>query len=298
MINDTAVIDIAPVAGVVGAVPNSTGTAPPMLSVPAGTVDCHHHIFDPRFPKPGKPMRAIGTVDDYALLKRRLGITKSVVVAPASYGDDNSCLLDALDRFGDDARGVAIVSADASRDTMKSLDARSVRGARFYLEKGTPPTPAALSNFSRHAADLGWHIEIMPSSGEALIAAEAMLKKLDCPVVIDHLGYTPQPDGVTHPALDAMKRLLDTGNAWVKLSGVYFTSKQGFPDYADVDELARALVRHRPDRMLWGTDWPHSGEATKPDDAKLLDQTARWTEDAATRATILAANPHALYWGH
>lgn len=279
-------------------VPNSTGTQPPVIDVPAGAVDCHHHIFDPRFPKAGKPMRAVGTVDDYRLLKRRLGISRSVVVAPNSYGMDNACLLDALDRFGQDARGVAILPADATLQTMRALDAGGVRGARFYLEKGTPPTADALAGFARRAADLDWHVEIMPSRGDALAASEAMLAGLACPVVIDHLGYTPQPDGTAHPAFDCMRRLLDAGHVWIKLSGVYFTSQAGFPDYDDVDTLAAALAAHRPDRMLWGTDWPHSGEAQKPDDALLLDQTARWIPDAGLRAAMLVSNPAAVYWNH
>ncbi len=292
------VVDQIAHSSVTGRVPNSSGTQAPTINVPAGAVDCHHHIFDPRFPKKGKPMRAIGTVYDYAMLKRRLGITRSVVVAPASYGTDNSCLLDALDCFGDDARGVAILPADASAEEMQYLDARRVRGARFYLEKGTPPAHDALQGFSCRAADIGWHVEIMPSRGDALVTAETMLGSLVCPVVIDHLGYTPQPDGITHPAFDTMRRLLDGGKTWIKLSGVYFTSRQGFPDYADVDQLAMALARLRPDRVLWGTDWPHSGETTKPDDARLLDQTARWLPDQTRREAMLVANPEALYWGH
>jgi D-galactarolactone isomerase len=279
---------------------NSTGTAAPEKEVPAGTVDCHHHIFDPRFPKPaGNSMRAIGTTDDYALVKRRLGIRRSVVVAAASYGTDNTCLLDALDRFGDEARGVAMVDAAATVAELKRLDDRRVRGARFYLEKGTRVADESLIAFSRTAADLDWHIEIQPSRGDALVAAMDLLTRLECPVVIDHLGYTPQPNGVGHPAADAMKRLLDTGRAWVKLSGVYFTSDDGYPDYGDVDELARDLTRHRPDRMVWGSDWPHSGaKGTKPDDSKLLDQTERWAPVPADRHAMLVDNPARLYWAH
>jgi D-galactarolactone isomerase len=280
--------------------PNSTGSASPKQSVPAGTADCHHHIFDPRFPKPaGKTMRAVGTVDDYKLLKRKLGITRSVVVAAASYGSDNACLLDALDRFGGDARGVAMVDAEASTSEMKALDALHVRGARFYLEKGARALDSTLIAFSHRAADMDWHIEIQPSRGEALVAAMDLITRLRCPVVIDHLGYTPQPGGANHAAADAMKRLLDTGRAWIKLSGLYFTSQAGFPDYEDVDELASDLVQHRPDRMVWGTDWPHSGEKEmKPDDSKLLDQTVRWTRGPAERQAMLVDNPARLYWGH
>jgi predicted TIM-barrel fold metal-dependent hydrolase len=280
--------------------PNSTGSERPRKEVPVGTVDCHHHIFDPRFPKPaGKEMRAIATVDDYMLLKRKLGIQRSVVIAAASYGTDNSCLLDALNRFGDDTRGVAMVDANATIAEMKALDRQRVRGARFYLEKGNRVDDQSLIAFSRRATELGWHIEIQPSRGEALVAAMDLITRLECPVVIDHLGYTPQPDGAKHPAADAMKRLLDTGRSWIKLSGLYFTSIAGFPDYEDVDELASDLVRHRPDRMLWGTDWPHSGEKElKPDDAKLLDQTERWTTHANERYAMLVENPARLYWNH
>ena len=144
-----------------------------------------------------------------------------------------------------------------------------------------------------------WHIEIQPSRADALVAALGLIKRLECPVVIDHLGYIPQPGGARHPAADALKRLLDTGRAWVKLSGLYFTSMAGFPDYEDVDELASELASHRTDRVLWGTDWPHSGEKDmKPDDSKLLDQTGRWAPEDMQRHAMLVENPARLYWGH
>lgn len=277
--------------------PNSTGSEPPAISVPDGATDCHHHIFDPRFPKAaGKPMRAVGTADDYALLKRRLGLSRSVVVAPNSYGADNSCLLDALDRFGESARGVAIAPPDVSDAELDRLHARRVRGIRLYLEKGTPATPDELARLGARMADRGWHIEIMPSRADKLIEVEASLARLACAVVVDHLGYIPQPAGTSHPGLQTLKRLLDRGNVYVKLSGVYFTSEVGFPDYSDVNGLARELVGLAPERMLWGTDWPHSGEKTKPDDAKLLDQLAIWAPSPAVRNRILVDNPDALYW--
>lgn len=278
-------------------VPNSNGVEPPATPVPAGATDCHHHIFDLRFPKlTGKPMRAVGTADDYQRLKRRLGLSRSVVVAPASYGDDNACLLDALDRLGDAARGVAIAAPGVSDRELDALHARRVRGIRLYLEKGVPPTGEEMLTLGRRLADRGWHIEIMPSRAEKLMAAEDVLARLACRVVIDHLGYIPQPGGETHPGFATLVRLIGRGNTYVKLSGVYFTSKTGYPGYADVDPLARELVRTAPERMLWGTDWPHSGEKTKPDDAKLLDQLARWAPDDGVRRRVLVDNPAQLYW--
>lgn len=275
-------------------VPNSSGIEPPAMAVPVGATDCHHHIFDPRFP--GRT-RAIGTVDDYRLFKRRLGLTRSVVVAPHSYGTDNRCLLDALEAFGAEARGVAIVNSDVDDGLLADLAARGVRGIRLYLVKGTPPSPDALLELGSRMADRGWHIQIMASTADKVVEYERTLACLPCPVVLDHLAYIPQPAGSSHPGTETMRRLLDLGHAWLKLSGVYLTSQAGFPDYSDVDELAADFVRRVPERMLWGSDWPHSGASgPKPDGALLLNQLARWAPDTIIRDRILVDNPQALYW--
>lgn len=264
------------------------------MVVPIGATDCHHHIFDPRFP--GR-VRAVGTVNDYRLFKRRLGLTRSVVVAPHSFGTDNRCLLDALEAFGAEARGVAIVSPDADGSLLADLAARGVRGARLYLVKGTPLSPDALLEFGSRMADRGWHIQVMASTADKVVEYERALAHLPCPVVLDHIAYIPQPAGSDHPGTETMRRLLDRGHAWLKLSGVYLTSQTGFPDYSDVDALAADFVRRVPERMLWGSDWPHSGaKGQKPDGALLLDQLARWAPAAGIRDRILADNPQELYW--
>jgi predicted TIM-barrel fold metal-dependent hydrolase len=276
-------------------VPNSSGTEPPHVAAPAGATDCHHHIFDVRFPMVNHKMRAIATTADYMLLKRRLGLSRSVVTAPSTYEYDNSCLLDALDTFGDVARGVAIVRPTVTDAELKGLHLRRVRGIRVYLEKMQPPLTAdELLGLGRRAADLNWQIEIMPSRGDKLVEAEAVLAQLPCNIVIDHLGYTPQPAGASHPVFATMLRLLESGRTWIKLSGPYFTSQEGYPNYADVDGVATRLVEAAPERMLWGTDWPHGGEKTKPDDAILLDRLSVWA--GRERDRILVDNPSRLYW--
>ena len=280
------------------AVPHSAGAYPPMLVLPEGATDCHHHIFDPRFPRPNGRQGIWGTVADYRLLRRRLGLTRSVITSPQSYAFDNSCLIDALDQLGESTRGVAAVRLDVPDAELDRLHAHGVRGIRLYLI-GDSPTPAdRFVEYARRIQRLGWHIQMVAVDGNALVAAEAALQKLSCTLVIDHFGYVTQPEGIRHPSMAALCRLLDNGNVYVKLSAPYISSRFGPPDYADLDPVAMALVRTAPERLLWGTDWPHPLVTTepKPDDAAMLDRLALWAPDAAVRYRILVENPEQLYW--
>ena len=280
------------------AVPHSSGISPPRLALPAGTTDCHHHIFDPRFPRPNGRQGIWGTVADYRLLRRRLGLTRSVITSPQSYAFDNSCLIDALDQLGESTRGVAAVRLDVGDSELDRLHARGVRGIRLYLVGDAPTPPDRFIDYARRIERLGWHIQMVAVDGNALVAAEAALQKLPCTLVIDHFAYVTQPRGVRHPSMDALCRLLDKGNVYVNLSAPYITSQAGPPDYADIDPVAIALVRAAPERLLWGTDWPHPLVTTepKPDDAAMLDRLALWAPDEAVRRRILVENPERLYW--
>ena len=132
--------------------------------------------------------------------------------------------------------------------------------------------------------------------GDQLVSIAEMVARLPCTIVIDHMGRMPQPDGVNHPAFDIVKRLLDSGRAWVKISGAYLDTRVGPPSYSDAREVARALIRYAPDRCVWGSDWPHPTETeTKPDDAMLLDLLTDWSGNDETRRRILVDNPAALY---
>ena len=287
-------------AGAEQSVPNSSGSAPPRIDVPADACDSHHHIYDARFPvsphwHQGFPPGA--TVADYRLLQRRLGTARSVVVQPSTYGVDNRCLVDALAQLGPASRGVAVVDPEVADAELRALtDARvcAVRVNFVSAQTWGTTTTDILATLAKRVGPFGWHVQIL-MTGEQIAAHEDAIKALPTPVVIDHLGRIPEPDGVRHPGFAAVRRLLDGGRTWVKLTEPYEDSKLG-PPYADASEVARAYVRAAPERVLWGTDWPHPTQrGTKPDDALLLDLLADWAPDAATRRRILVDNPAELF---
>ena len=284
------------------AVPHSTGTAPPANLAPTGATDCHIHIFDRRFPRQvvlAHSAAEWGTVAEYRLFQRRLGLSRVVIVSPSSYGFDNRCLVDALAAFGDSARGIAVIKTDTPDAELQQLHAQGVRGIRLYAEQGRV-LPEALALYAKRIVDLGWHIQfVVGREPGALVRFERALSGLPCRVVIDHMGYLPQPDALNDAGFFVLRRLLDGGNAWVKLSGVYLRSGQHRPPYDDCDALAIALARAAPERCVWGTDWPHTGvkeAACKPDGAELFDRLSQWVPDAALQYKVLVTNPQALYW--
>jgi D-galactarolactone isomerase len=287
------------------AVPNSAGTDAPNLKVPAGACDCHHHIYDARFPfsRPGARMVADSHVPDYRLLQRRLGISRNIVVTPTPFPAsvaDNLVTLDALKAFGANARGVAIVYPDITDVELKTLADGGVRGIRFSLAASgaSPPIPAStvdvIGALSKRVNALGWHVQFNVDA-EQIVAIEALLNRLPSQIVFDHMGHMPQPAGIEHPAYKIVRGLIDKGRSWVKLSVTYDSSKIGPPTYADVNKVGAAYVKAAPERMLWGSNWPHPNETTKPDDAKLLDLLGEWAPSEATRRRILVENPEILY---
>jgi predicted TIM-barrel fold metal-dependent hydrolase len=287
-------------AGVEQAVPNSTGAAPPRLDVPADGCDCHHHIYDERFPvsphwRQGFPPGA--TVADYRLLQRRLGTTRSVVVQPSTYGIDNRCLVDALGQLGPASRGVAVVDTNVNDTELHTLTDAGVRAIRVNFVSpqtwGTT-TPEMLTTLARRVSPFGWHVQLLMTADQ-IVAHESVIRSLPTRVVIDHLGRIPQPDGIKHPAFAVVRLMLDEGRTWVKVTEPYEDSKLG-PPYADSSEVARAYVQAAPERTLWGTDWPHPTQrGIKPDDAMLVDLLSEWAPDERTRRRILVENPAELF---
>lgn len=259
--------------------PNTTGTAPPRTGVPANAADCHMHIYDPRFPEPNprpgrNPQNA--TVADYRLLQKRLGTTRVVVVQPRNYATDNRVTLDALQQLGANGRGVAVVHPTITDADLESLHTAGIRGIRFSL--GNLGGAAAVVTWdmveplSQRVAGLGWHVQLNVD-GEAIVAHADRLRRLPSHTVFDHLGRPPVAAGTAHPSHAILRELLDKGRTWVKLSGAYSNSTVGPPDYPEATALARAFVTAAPERLVWGSDWPHPTEQdrTLPDDALLLD---------------------------
>lgn len=280
-------------------VPFSAGTRAPKLAAPAGACDCHMHVFDPRFPAsphwtrkpPEAPLHA------YRAFQRRIGTTRAVIVNPSTYGTDNRCTLDALAKIGATARGVAVVDTSVPEAELRRMAALGVRGIRVNFvspQSWGVTTAGMLETLSTRVAALGWHVQVF-MLGDQIVALADVLQRLPTPIVIDHLGRLPQPAGVEHRAFDVIRRLLDQGRAWLKLSGAYMDTKVGAPGYLDVGTVARALVKAAPERMVWGSDWPHTTAETTPDDALLFDLLADWAPDEATRHRILVRNPEHLY---
>jgi predicted TIM-barrel fold metal-dependent hydrolase len=281
-----------------GPVPNSAGTGPPKLEAPPNACDCHMHIYDAaRFPpsRPGSRMQSDATVGDYRRLQKRIGTERTVVVQPAAYGVDNRVTLDAIAKLGN-ARGVAVVFPDVSDAELKALHEGGVRGIRFTVfDPATAVTRIEMIEpLSVRVAGMGWHVQIH-MRGDQIVANADLLRRLPSTIVIDHMGRVPFPDGTSHGAFKVVCELIDQGKTWVKLSGAYQDTKIGPPTYADATTLAQAYVAAAPERMVWGSDWPHPTEKDKPDDALLFDLLSVWAPDAATRRRILVDNPERLY---
>lgn len=282
-------------------VPFSAGSTPPRYRAPAFAADCHIHIFDPdRFPYPNPtstpPPKA--TVADYRLLRRKLRTTRTVVVTPSNYTTDNRCTLDAIAQLGSNVRGVAVIDDTFSDSQLKELNRGGIRGIRFNLTRPGGAGAELIRPLASRVAPLGWHVQIHMTA-DGILQNLPNLTGLPTDLVIDHMGRIPGDVGTNHPAYPAILSLIDTGHTWVKLSGVYHESPAGPPDYPDRSAVGKAFATYAPERMLWGSDWPHPtasrGEVPMPDDAAMLDLFAAWVPRTRDRRRILVENPSQVY---
>ena len=271
-------------------------TARPRLKAPPGTCDTHMHIYDRRYPK--APTARIDAPDapvsDYLKVRERLGIERTVVVQPSTYGTDNRCTIEAMKALGAGTRGVAVVDQTVTDAELDRLTGLGIRGIRFFMLPGGALPWDILETMAARVAPFGWHVPLQ-LDGRQLPDYEAVLARLPCDLVIDHVGKFLEPVPVEHPSFHALERLVARG-AWVKLSAPYEVSKVGAPNYDDVGALAKALVEIAPDRTLWATNWPHPTPGVpKPDDAWMLDMLLDWVPEEAVRGKILVDNPARLY---
>lgn len=281
-------------------VPNSAGVNAPVLPIPLKACDCHLHIYDARFAQSvdAAALQDLATVNEYRLLQKRLGTERAVIVTPRSYGVNNDVTLDAIAQLGiDRTRGVAVLRSDVSDTTLRALDAGGIRGVRFSLY--TPKHAAAsfemVEPLAARIASLGWHLQLHWTADQ-IVEHEAMLKRLPTPIVLDHMTRLPQPLGLKHPAVKIVEHLLAQGRTWIKLSGAYLDSQVGEAgDFLDIDAVARHWIATAPNRLVWGSDWPHPTETIKPNDANMLDMLARWTTERSVIEQILVNNPSELY---
>ena len=279
------------------AVRYSTGSEAAKLRLPANATDCHFHIYDDRFPPaPGGLPAPAASPADYRALQRRIGTTRGVVIQPSLYGVDNRPTLEGLAALGPNFRAVAVVNTGVSDAELHRMHDLGVRGIRFNLAQAGATTLDMLEPLSQRVDGLGWHCQInMP--GDKIAAAADTFLRIRGRLVFDHLAHCPEPAGADSDTFKLIRRLLDKGNTWVKLTGLYNETKLGPPSYADSVAVARAFATAAPTRVVWGSDWPHPTEAqtNKPDDALLLDLLPAFVADEAARRRVLVDNPAELY---
>lgn len=270
----------------------------PKLVVPEGATDTHIHIYREDTPAApgGPPIPGHFPLEKYREVQQRLGLARVIVVQPNAYQDDNNVTLDAIRAFGPGARGVGVVKPGVSDAELDRLTKGGIRGQRiFQLPWGAVGFDRMHEVMSR-VHPFGWFANVQ-LDGRELPQWEAAIAKLPGKFVIDHIGKFLEPVAVDSDPFKSLLRLVDTGRCWVKLAAAYETSKTGAPTYEDVSRLARALVKHAPERMIWASNWPHpSAPKDKvPDDAELLDLLLDWAPDETVRGKILADNPANLY---
>jgi predicted TIM-barrel fold metal-dependent hydrolase len=287
---------------------------PVRFDVPSGACDCHTHIFgDPaRFSFAGDRVYTPepASIEEMRTLHAALRMDRVVIVQPSVYGTDNACTLDAVRRLGSRARAVAVIDDKISGGVLDAMHKAGVRGTRINLATaGQTDAAAARHRLQTAIEQLGgrpWHIQ-MYTTLPVIDGIRDQVAASPIPIVFDHFGGAQAPAGIDQPGFAALLNLVRAGKAYVKISGAY-RSSNAQPDYADVAPLAKALIAANPQRILWGSDWPHPDSARvggrKPtdiapllqiDDGRVLNQMAVWAPDAAQRKTILVDNPARLY---
>lgn len=266
------------------------------ISVSKGACDTHMHIYDgERTAKPGTPNPGNFTVPMYRELQRKLGLERVIVVQPNAYAYDNTVTLDAIKAIGRGAKGVAVVKPDVSEQELERLTKAGICAVRIMTLHGGTLGFDVMDQVMARVHPFGWHANIQ-LDGRELPKLEAQIKRLPGKFVIDHTGKFLEPVSAEHEAFKSLLRLVDTGRCWVKLSAPYETSKSGAPKYEDVGRLAKALVKHAPERMLWASNWPHPSVHPKvPDDVELIELLLDWAPEENMRRKILKDNPAELY---
>lgn len=270
----------------------------PRLATPPGATDCHMHVYLEAFAaQPGGPaIPEWATPADYAVVQRRLGLERVVITQSNAYQLDNRATCAALKQIGRDrARGVVAVGPTTTTAELRAYHALGVRGARIMQLPGGAVGIADMPAVEAGIRDLGWHLMVQ-FDGREIETHRAALEAIEADYIIDHLGKFLGPVAGDDARVDTILRLLDRGNAWFKIAGAYETSRQGAPDFADVGAIAKRVIAHAPERVIWGSNWPHVGvpRSAYPDDAVLLDNLLDWA-DGPTRQRILVDNPAELY---
>jgi predicted TIM-barrel fold metal-dependent hydrolase len=280
--------------------PFSAGVANAVTRVPLASCDCHLHVYDNTHPiaSGAKLNPPTATVEDYRRIQARMGTSRAVLVTPSTYGADNTVMLNGLAQLGAQGRGVAVIDGDESEAQLHALQAAGVRGVRINLSLGATNDVASIEHIAHRIAPLGWHLQLLMPI-EQLVALSPVLERLPTAMVFDHFARITPSQCMKHPAHHWLRAMMARGKAWLKLSGGCLVSPTASVEDVGLDDLARSFIDAAPERVVWGSDWPHAtasaGLQPMPDDARQIDRLAQWAGDAPQLQRILVSNPARLY---
>ena len=271
----------------------------PLFPMPQQACDSHVHVFEAavKYPSVDAPHYTLpdGNLEKLQGMTEVLALQRFVIVQPSYYGTDNSCMLDALSAAGPRARGVAMVEETCADQELRAMHVRGVRALRLDLVLRSSWPMADLIAYIEHnvrrTRALGWHVQFY-TPGWLVRDLLPFLAALDANFVIDHMGYMLESDGLTHTDFDRLIEVIRGGRGWIKLSAPYRLARDG--NFERLKPMACAIIEAAPDRVIWGSDWPHIPEGGK-DTGTLLNLLCDWAPDAEARERILVANPGRLF---
>ena len=282
--------------------PDPQPKRPGKLTLPDGACDTHGHIFGPAERYPWNPARGYTPPNAlpaaYEALHATLGVSRGVLTQPSVYGTDNRCMLDYVARHLDRMRAVVAVGPGIEDKALHAMHDEGARGIRVNLaDPGGNPFAsfAEIEQLGQRLKPMGWHIELLLHVHQIDDIVDD-IRRLPVDISVGHLGYMPAAMGVDHPTYAKFLDLVAEGRCWVKLTAPYRITALKQTPYADIAPFARALVKRRPDRILWGTDWPHPiCPVPMPNDGDLTDHLADWIPDEVVRGLVLVDNPARLF---
>jgi predicted TIM-barrel fold metal-dependent hydrolase len=267
----------------------------PLSKLPAGACDCHFHVFPAGAALAGRRSYTPRDtpLEDWLVLADALGIARGVLVQPSVYGFDNAVGLAVLTALPDRLRGVAVIAPESPSPDLERMHTLGVRGVRVNLLDKAGVGLGAAPALARLVRPFGWHVQFQVGPGQ-IAAVAAIVAREPMTAVIDHLALLAPGDSASAPGLAVLQRMLDGGSTYLKVSAPYRLAPPR--RHPGVEALVRSLAISHPERLLWGSDWPHPGlDADMPDDADLVDAILAWLPDDVRRA-VFVENPRALYW--
>jgi 2-pyrone-4,6-dicarboxylate lactonase len=275
----------------------------PQIALPKGAIDTHVHVFEKRYQlSPGRGYNPPdSTLADLKHLHGTLGVDRVVFTQPSVYGTDNAAILDGMEALNaempDRARCVVAITMDISDDELAALDRRGARGVRLNTDNkgGMPIGFDRIGELEARIRPFGWHIEwLFP--GKDILELIPVFRAHKVPMSIAHFAYQPATAGISARGFQALLDLMREGNTWMKISGANRVSETDLPPYDDVKPMAEALIEAAPDRIMWGTDWPHPNKyEVNPNDGDLVDAFGDWVTDPTLRRKIMVDTPAAFY---